>query len=222
MNLNRVARKRLAKKLSGNEQALTHRIVALLLEYPDDELLAQLPELREATRTLPPHLHEPLQRLIDFLLSLSAQEVGAHYVSTFDHKRRCCPYLTYYAHGDTRNRGVALVKFKQAYRAAGMEIAADELPDHLSVVLEFAATGDRAVGMQLLLEHRAGVEVLRLALTDAGSPYADALVAVSRTMPPLEGDDREAVARLAAEGPPAEEVGLDPYAAVPDHEGARV
>lgn len=220
--MNRVARKRLAKKLSGDEQALTHRIVALLLEYPDDDLLAQLPELREATRRLPARLGEPLQRLIDFLLSLSPQEVGAHYVSTFDHKRRCCPYLTYYAHGDTRNRGVALVKFKQAYRAAGMEIAADELPDHLSVVLEFAATADRAVGMQLLLEHRAGVEVLRLALTDAGSPYADALVAVSRTMPALEGDDREAVAQLAAEGPPAEEVGLDPYAAVPDHEGARV
>ena len=54
-----------------------------------------------------------------------------HYVAVFDMKRRCCPYLTYWTHGDTRNRGAALVRFKQVYRASGAVPRDDELPDHL-------------------------------------------------------------------------------------------
>ena len=132
-------------------------------------------------------------------------------MQTFDHKRRCCLYLTYYAYGDTRKRGMALLRIKQAYRAGGLELRADELPDHLAVVLEFAATGDAQAGRTILLEHRAGLEVLRLALTDAGSPYVDVVRAVCATLPPLAGDDRAAVARLVAAGPPVEEVGLQPF-----------
>jgi len=66
----------------------------------------------------------------------------------------------------------------------------------------------------LLLEHRAGLELLRLALADHGSPWAGALTAVCSTLPPLRGDEREAVAKLAAEGPPGESVGLEPYGAM--------
>ncbi len=83
--------------------------------------------------------------------------------------------------------------------------------DHLAVVLEFAAT-EPGTGARLLTEHRAGLELLRLALTDDGSPWAQVLDSVSATLPALAGDEREAVARLAAEGPPEEQVGLDPYA----------
>jgi nitrate reductase delta subunit len=107
---------------------------------------------------------------------------------------------------------MALLRLKHAYRAAGMQLTDDELPDHLAVVLEFAATGDPGKGRELMLEHRAGLEVLRLALDDAGSPYVDVVRAVSATLPPLVGDDRDAVLRLAAQGPPAEEVGLQPFA----------
>jgi nitrate reductase delta subunit len=151
-------------------------------------------------------------------------ELAAHFVETFDHRRRCCLYLTYYAHGDTRRRGVALLRFKTAYRRAGLQLAPDELPDHLAVVLEFAATTDPELGRALLLEHRAGVELLRLALEDASSPYVDVLRAVNATLPPLAGSDREAVMRLAAEGPPAEEVGLAPFAPpeyMPQPQGVR-
>ena len=69
-----------------------------------------------------------------------------------------------------------------------------------------------ASAWQLLLDHRAGVELLRLALTDAGSPWSHVAQAVCATLPPLHGDDRDAVLRLAAEGPPGEEVGLAPFA----------
>lgn len=193
---------------------MVHRAAALLLEYPTPELLDLLPTVRSALTGVRPALAAPLLRVADHLGSAPLPELAADYVATFDLRRRCSLYLTYYAYGDTRRRGVALVEVKQAYQSAGFELAGDELPDHLAVVLELAGTGDaggRAAGIGLLLTHRAGVELLRLALLDAGSPWADVLIAVSATLPDLGDDDRAAVAKLAAEGPPDEEVGLDPY-----------
>ena len=63
-----------------------------------------------------------------------------------------------------------------------------------------------------MLDHRAGLELLRLSLRDMGSPWAHLVDAVTATLPPLRGDERDAVRRLAAEGPPEEEVGLAPFA----------
>ncbi|WP_258724894.1 nitrate reductase molybdenum cofactor assembly chaperone [Cellulomonas sp. NS3] len=213
--MRRLARRDAARKAATRETALVHRIAALVLDYPGPELLAMLPDLRTAAATLDGYLRAPLEQVLDHLDAHSPVALAAEYVTTFDLARRRSPYLTYYAYGDTRKRGVALVELKQAYRAAGFELAGDELPDHLAVMLEFASTGDEAAqesGLRLLLAHRAGLELLRLALLDLGSPYAGALVAVCATLPPLAGDDREAVARLAAEGPPGEEVGLEPFA----------
>ena len=169
---------------------------------------------------LPEPARSALGGLLDHLQGTPLGALTVAYVETFDLRRKACLYLTYYGFGDTRKRGMALLSFKQAYRAAGLELTDEELPDHLCVLLEFAATQDLEVGTTLLLDHRAGLEVLRLALIDSGSPYAGALIAVCSTLPRLAGDDREAVARLAAQGPPDESVGLEPYAA-PDVMGAR-
>ncbi|OLP72959.1 nitrate reductase molybdenum cofactor assembly chaperone [Salmonella enterica subsp. enterica serovar Javiana] len=138
-------------------------------------------------------------------------------METFDVTRRGCLYLTYFAHGDTRKRGLALVQFKQAYRRVGVELDAEELPDHLSVVLEFGASYDKDVAWRLLNDHRAGVEVLRMALAERGSPWHDVVAALVATLPDLRGEDADKLAALVAEGPPAEEVGLDlaPYALDP-------
>jgi nitrate reductase delta subunit len=81
------------------------------------------------------------------------------------------------------------------------------------VVLEFAATVDQERGRSLILDHRAGLELLRLSLADMSSPWAALIDAVTATLPALRGDERDAVRRLAAEGPPEEEVGLAPFAA---------
>jgi len=213
--VNRVFRRVAAQQAQSRATALTHRLAALLLEYPSTGLLELLPAIRSATAELPERLAVPLGQLVEHLSSAPLPELEAAYVETFDLKRRCSPYLTYFAYGDTRKRGVALVEFKQAYRAGGFEVVEDELPDHLAVVLEFCSTGDaecQVEGIKLLLGHRAGLELLRLALLDAGSPYAGALVAVCATLPDLGPDEHAAIARLAAEGPPGEEVGLEPFA----------
>ncbi|MEU5523397.1 nitrate reductase molybdenum cofactor assembly chaperone [Streptomyces sp. NPDC047860] len=187
------------------------QLQSLLLGYPDEDQPGHLSLARRAAPALPAEVREPLLRFVGHAEDTGTEALAAAYVATFDHRKRCCPYLTYYAHGDTRKRGVALVRLKQIYATAGWRLTDDELPDHLAVVLEFAAT-DPDTGLRLLTEHRAGLELLRLALHDDHSPWADLLNSVSATLPALAGDERKAVARLAAEGPPGEEVGLDPYA----------
>ena len=200
--------------------ALVHQVASRALGYPDPDLLDQLPLLQAVTAQLPEPVRPQLDGLLHHLATTDPTSLAEDYVGTFDLRRRCCLYLTYFAHGDTRRRGVALLDFKQAYQAAGLELYPDELPDHLCVVLEFSATTDVAAGTRLLLQHRAGLELLRLSLQDSGSPWAGAVAAVTATLPPLKGEDRDAVARLAAEGPPGEDVGLEPFAP-PDYMGAR-
>ena len=200
------------KGLTDEQLVLAWQSASLLLGYPDEELLERVALMRDAAARLPAEVSDPLLAFLAHLEATALPELAADFVATFDHQRRCCLYLTYFEHGDTRNRGVALLRFKTAYRESGMVLTDGELPDHLGVLLEFGATADVAVARDLLLAHRAGLELLRLALEDAHSPWALVLKAVSATLPPLAGDDREAVAKLVAQGPPAEEVGLAPFA----------
>ncbi|HEY5247012.1 MAG TPA: nitrate reductase molybdenum cofactor assembly chaperone [Dermatophilaceae bacterium] len=216
----RIGRHAKAQVLDPRQRAIVHRVAGLVLDYPTVELIAGLPSLCAAVTDLPEPAQSALTGIVDHLEGTPLSQLTVDYVEAFDMRRRACLYLTYYGHGDTRQRGLALLSFKQAYRDAGLELTDEELPDHLCVLLEFAATQDPEAGLRLLLEHRAGLEVLRLALIDADSPYAGALVAVCSTLPPLVGDEREAVARLAAEGPPDEAVGLEPYT-LPDARGDR-
>ena len=213
-----------APRLPAEHLTIAWQSASLLLGYPDEQLLEQTALVRDASLLLPDPVGAPLRRLADHLdatpLSLLAQD----YVATFDHRRRCCLFLTYFVHGDTRQRGTALLRFQQTYARAGVRLGPEELPDHLAVVLEFGATADASAAWTLLLDHRAGLELLRLSLRESGSPWAGAVEAVSATLPPLRGDEHEAVRRLAAEGPPEEEVGLAPYAVpamLPGRGGAR-
>ena len=173
---------------------------SLLLGYPDELLVSRLDLLRQVA-------DPPLLRFLSHVGETPLTALQADYVATFDQRKRCCLYLTYYAHGDTRKRGMALLGLKQSYAAAGLHLTDDELPDHLAVLLEYAAIEPEA-GEALLLEHRAGIELLRLALHDSRSPWADVLDSVSATLPALHGDVHTAVARLAAQGPPEEQVGV--------------
>ena len=99
------------------------------------------------------------------------------------------------------------MQFKQAYRKAGVEFDAAELPDHLCVVLEFGAAHDPDTACRLLNDHRAGVEMLRIALAEKGSPWHDLLLALASTLPELKGEDEEKMIALIAQGPPSERSG---------------
>jgi nitrate reductase molybdenum cofactor assembly chaperone NarJ/NarW len=222
-----VSKKHPRPSLPREQLAVAWQSASLLLGYPDERLLGELDLIRAASHDLPAALGEPIREVVVHLESTPPTEAQAEYVETFDNRRRNSLFLTYFAHGDTRKRGVALLRFKQTYLRSGFVLDDSELPDHLSVVLEYAATVDQRLGWGLLLDHRAGLELLRMSLRDAGSPWAGAVEVVSATLPKLRGDELEAVRKLAAEGPPEEEVGLTPYAtpafdpgpAVPQHNG---
>ncbi|MEV6271529.1 nitrate reductase molybdenum cofactor assembly chaperone [Kribbella sp. NPDC051936] len=201
-----------APALPAGQLTIAWQSASLLLDYPDEILIERLPLIRRALDRLPSSLAEPLTATLEQLAAGHLPDLQARYVETFDSRRRHNLYLTYFAHGDTRRRGVALLRFKQTYLRSGFVLDDSELPDHLCVVLEYAATVDQKLGHQLLLDHRAGLELLRIALADGDSPWYGAVLAVTATLPPLQGDERDAIARLAAEGPPQEEVGLTPYA----------
>ena len=180
---------------------------ALCLDYPDEQWRTQLPLLEQAVAQLP---GLPLGRFVRHATRTGGAELARHYVETFDLRRRCCLYLTYYTYGDTRDRGMALLQFSSAYRAAGFTVASGELPDHLAVVCEFAARRP-AAGLRLLQRHRVGLDLLAIALRDAGSPYADVVETVRALLPAASEEQLEAAMDLARSGPPAEEVGLEPF-----------
>jgi nitrate reductase delta subunit len=215
-----VSRRHERATLPREQLVIAWQSASLLLGYPDDPLLDRLGLVERASARLPEDIGRRIRETVARLREVSLEELQADYVETFDSQRRYNLFLTYFAHGDTRKRGMALLRFKQTYLRSGFVLDADpergaELPDHLCVVLEYAATVDQERGRRLLLDHRAGLELLRLSLAEKGSRWAGAVAAASATLPPLRGDETEAVRRLAAEGPPEEEVGLTPYA-VPD------
>lgn len=207
-----MSRRRADPALPPDQLTIVWQSVSLLLDYPDQDLLGRADLLRAASHGVPLSIGDSIRAYLDHLEATPLPELQADYVETFDTRRRCNLFLTYFAHGDTRKRGMALLRFKQIFLRAGFELDDAELPDHLCVVLEFAATVDHGLGRDLMLDHRAGLELLRISLRDLSSPWANLLDAVTATLPPLRGEERDAVRRLAAEGPPEEEVGLAPFA----------
>ena len=179
-------------------------LLSLLLRYPDDRVLAAAGDVT----MLPPG---PVRDALERFVAGWTGDRAATYVETFDLRRRASLHMTYYAHGDTRERGMALLRLKKLYRAAGLPLDSGELPDHLTVMLAFAALAPDGYGEALLAEHRPAIELLRLSLHDLGSAYAHVLDAVAALLPSLTVSERSEVARLAREGPPDEAVGLEPY-----------
>src|ERR1039458_9257145 len=146
------------RNLLGPVVAPAHRRVAfaagsVLLRYPDEGLVEDLALIISATGDLPKALRQPFGELAEHLSTKQLLDSQAQYVATFDLKRRCCLYLSYYLSGDTRRRGMALWQFQEAYRLAGFQVLRGELPDYLPVLLELAASGAEGAAIELIEGH---------------------------------------------------------------------
>jgi len=197
------------------DDRVVHLVAGRCLDYPSGDLLAAIPSMRDA---LAEQGDSPAaMRLSSFVTHLDGAdlaELQRAYVDTFDLSRKHALYLSYWTDGDTRRRGEVLGRFKTAYRSSGAVVDTHgELPDYLPMVLEFAARVDAEAGVALLQEYRASLELLRIALQERQSPYADAVVAVCATLPGASPPDRAAVMEMVGmTGPhPTETVGLEPY-----------
>ena len=205
----RVLEKPAEVHLTPSQRATVHMAASLLLDYPAEGTLeTRLNAVEAELATLPAEAAVLLEEFIAQARRRGERAMAEHYVEVFDRRRRCCLYLTYYTVGDTRHRGAALLAFKQALAAAGYEMAADELPDYLPVVLELSARSGDEIAQTLLSSHREGIEVLRSALVDAGSPYARLVEAISMTLPEIDAATADRVRALVAAGPPTETVGV--------------
>jgi nitrate reductase delta subunit len=195
------------------------RAGSLALGYPDAGWRQHLPLLHATADAVAGPAQAGLRAFLGEVGARPPGEFQQAYVETFDLRRRCCPYLTYYSCGDTRKRGMALLQFTAAYRAAGFELAGGELPDHLAVLCEFTAAAPEP-GLALFRRHRAGLELLRTALADAAAPWLHAVDAIRAVLPEPAPRDLRRALDLARSGPPAEEVGLEPFAP-PEYMGGR-
>lgn len=189
------------------------QIASLLLRYPTDTLLAADTEISAAAANLPgAGTRTQLARFLSHRRRATLIDLEREYVETFDTRRRCTLNISYYLYGDTRRRGVSLLRLKRLYTAAGLVLDSDELPDHLPAMLEFAAFAPSGYGEHVLQEHRIGLELLRLALRADQRPHLDVLDAVCSALPRIGLRESDAIRRLVAEGPPDEQVGLEPFA----------
>lgn len=183
-----------------------HMALGLALDYPGDDWPERLDAIEAA------HLAEsvdiPIRRFIAVARDWGPVRLREHYVATFDNKRRCNLYMTYFNMGDTRRRGAALVNFSSLYRAVGFEADDRELPDYLPLLLELSARSRDLLVSEVLAAVHPGIEITRQALIRLNSPYAHLLDALTATLPSLTDEQRARVIDLISEGPPNELVGL--------------
>ena len=161
--------------------ARTLRVLSHLLGYPDSELRLHLQDLREAL-----HAEQALSRqrlaeidiLVDRLQRADPLEAEASYVELFDRGRGTALHLFEHVHGDSRDRGPAMVDLARSYEAAGLFQTAGELPDHLPVVLEYASTQPPAQAREFLREFAHILQAIFSALLRRQSAYASVLAAL--------------------------------------------
>ena len=161
--------------------SLTLRVLARLLSYPDDALRGHLAELRQALRheaALQSVRLAEVEGLIDSLGAQSAIDTEADYVQLFDTGRRTSLHLFEHVHGDSRDRGPAMIDLAQTFEAAGLYLAEGEMPDHLPVVLEYASTQPPREAQAFLAEMAHIFNVIFSALDQRRSRYASVLGAL--------------------------------------------
>lgn len=197
--------------MSEHQRRLVFMIASLMLDYPGEGFVDKLDAVEQQLDELPLPVASNVVEFVDHARVHGVRALEEHYVDTFDQRRRCSLFLTYYAVGDTRQRGTAILAFRQTLRQLGFESDRDELPDHLCVVLEAAALAvpERfADATEVLAAHRDGIEVLRSALDNLTSPYRYLIIALCQALPEIDQDTADSYMELIRSGPPAELVGI--------------
>ncbi len=192
----------------GADPAVICQAAAMLLAYPEPELLERI-DLVQAALTDTGAL-EQFRPVLAHLRGAPLGELQSYHVQEFDLSRRHALHLSYWTDGDTRRRGEVLASIKAVYRESGLLVdIAGELPDHLPMVLEFTAA-DPERGLALLNRFRASLELIRLGLLADDLPHAGVLVAVCDLLPGASPQTRAEVQARFGQVQPIELVGLDP------------
>jgi len=161
--------------------SLSLRVLARLLSYPDAQLRGDLSDMRRALlseKAIAPARLEELDALINALARGNALDNEADYVEVFDRGRATSLHLFEHVHGDSRDRGPAMIDLAQTYEKAGLFLGPDEMPDYLPVVLEFVSTQPPTEARAFLSEMAHIFNAIFNALQQRKSPYASVLGAL--------------------------------------------
>ncbi|MDR3435111.1 nitrate reductase molybdenum cofactor assembly chaperone [Telmatospirillum sp.] len=159
----------------------TFKVLSVLLSYPESELsdqLGSLSEVLDSEALLPIEHRQALQCLLDILRVLDPLDAQERYVALFDRNRSLSLHLYEHIHGESRDRGQAMVQLAEIYRLHGVEISAAELPDYLPLFLEFLSLLPIKAAASLLAEAVHVVAALREKLEARGSAYAVVMGAI--------------------------------------------
>jgi len=175
----------------------TLKALSLILSYPTLELQAAMPEIGgvlAAETRLTAAARRALRPLVESLASRDIYDIEEQYVMLFDRSRTLSLNLFEHVHGESRDRGGAMVSLVESYRAGGFDPVTTELPDHLPVLLEFLSTRPFAEVQETLADAAHIFAALQERLQRRDSEYAAAFAALIQ----LAGDaaDAEAVAEL--------------------------
>ncbi|HMS26689.1 MAG TPA: nitrate reductase molybdenum cofactor assembly chaperone [Burkholderiaceae bacterium] len=176
--------------------SISLRVLARLLAYPDAELRQHLPDMLSALlveNALPENRLTELTTLIQILQNGEALENEAEYVQLFDKGHSTSLHLFEHVHGDSRDRGPAMIDLAQTYEKAGLFLGPDEMPDYLPVVLEFVSTQPPQEARAFLVEMAHIFNAIFNALQQRNSPYASILGALLE----LAGENAHAVKIIA-------------------------
>jgi len=161
--------------------SISLRVFARLLSYPDLELRSTLQDMRVALQSEHALPGDRLAELDAFMRNLERAEslqAEADYVELFDRGRATSLHLFEHVHGDSRDRGPAMIDLAQTYEKAGLYLTAEEMPDYLPVVLEFVSTQPPREARAFLGEMSHIFNAIFNALQKRDSPYASVLGAL--------------------------------------------
>lgn len=153
----------------------TLRVLGAMLAYPDATMRSHLTEMRGILAfedALPRQRLRALETLIERLSAADPLDAEAEYVQLFDCGRATSLHLFEHVHGDSRDRGPAMIDLAQTYEKAGLRLEPGELPDYLPALLEFASTQPLREARALLGEIAHILNSLHSALQHRGAPHA--------------------------------------------------
>jgi nitrate reductase delta subunit len=159
-----------------------------LLSYPTQDLKDAAGEIRKVLRRegiVPAWALSRLERLLDEIETVDLMELQERYVFLFDRTRSLSLHLFEHVHGESRDRGQAMVDLRALYAEAGLEAEAGELPDYLPMFLEYLSTQPPAQAKALLGEPLSVIAALKERLVKRKSDYA----AVFQALAAIAGDE---------------------------------
>ena len=150
------------------------KALSALLTYPTTELQRAMGEIREtieAADTIPARIRRQLHKLLTELATGDLYDLQERYVLLFDRTRSLSLHLFEHVHGESRDRGQAMIDLKNLYEQRGLQISAAELPDFVPLFLEFLSTQPIAEARELVAQAAHIFSALAERLRKRGSSY---------------------------------------------------